>query len=59
MNTHMFNHPLTSRHLDIIKSFNYIVVNPVSKKLACGDVGIGAMAEVSDIVKVLNEVLLE
>lgn len=45
--------------MDIIKSLNYIIVNPISKKLACGDVGMGAMAEVSDIVKVLNDVLLE
>ena len=57
MNTFMWNHPMTSKHLDIIKSLNYIIVNPISKKLACGDIGIGAMAEVSDIVKVLNKVL--
>ena len=26
-------------------------VPPVSKKLACGDVGVGAMAEVQDIIE--------
>ena len=57
MNTHMWNHPLTSKHIDIIKSLNYIVIDPISKKLACGDVGIGAMAEVSDIAKELKSIL--
>lgn len=60
MNTHMYNHPITAKHLDTINSFNYAqcrIVSPISKKLACGDVGIGAMAEVSDIVRVLNDVL--
>jgi phosphopantothenoylcysteine decarboxylase len=60
MNTHMYDHPITAVHLNTIKSFNYekcVILGPISKKLACGDVGMGAMAEVSDIVKVLNDVL--
>lgn len=59
MNTHMYDHPITAVHLNTIKSFyeKCVIVSPISKKLACGDVGMGAMAEVSDIVKALNDVL--
>ena len=60
MNTHMYNHPITNIHLDTIKSFNYekcVIVSPISKKLACGEVGMGAMAEVTEIVEVLNHIL--
>jgi phosphopantothenoylcysteine decarboxylase len=55
----MYDHPITAVHLNTIKSFyeKCVIVSPISKKLACGDVGMGAMAEVSDIVKALNDVL--
>jgi phosphopantothenoylcysteine decarboxylase len=70
MNTLMWEHPLTARHLrqltgertpaglnqdELVTWINahtprLRVVSPQSKRLACGDVGIGAMAEVGDIV---------
>jgi phosphopantothenoylcysteine decarboxylase len=70
MNTLMWEHPLTRRHLNALgggslpnsldqdelipllnqRSDNLHIVAPVSKKLACGDIGIGAMAAVADIV---------
>lgn len=47
MNTLMWEHPATARHLaqvaaDLGESLH--VVEPISKKLACDDVGLGAMA---------------
>jgi phosphopantothenoylcysteine decarboxylase len=78
MNTLMWEHPMTSRHLRQVGSdaggdfmpetmeleetmvmINHTsprlrVVPPVSKRLACGDVGVGAMAEVSEIVEVIG-----
>ncbi|KAI8092149.1 flavoprotein [Gilbertella persicaria] len=46
MNTSMWQHLLTARHLDILESvLKYHIIHPISKKLACGDTGIGAMAE--------------
>jgi phosphopantothenoylcysteine decarboxylase len=47
MNTLMWEHPATERHLaqitaDLRSSLR--VVSPISKKLACDDVGLGAMA---------------
>jgi len=74
MNTLMWEHPLTARHLrqlatDAVRrdppagltaeqlidwinanSTKLRIVGPVTKRLACGDVGIGAMAEVDEIV---------
>jgi phosphopantothenoylcysteine decarboxylase len=74
MNTFMWEHPLTGRHLrqlardsgcepipaalgldEVVAAVNagcprLRIVAPQSKRLACGDVGVGAMAEVSDIV---------
>jgi len=79
MNTLMWEHPLTIRHLrqlaadagtgqlpddllveDLLDSINQRcpklrIVPPISKRLACGDVGVGAMAEVSEIVRSISE----
>ena len=33
------------------------IVPPVTKQLACGDIGVGALAAVSDIVAAINDVL--
>lgn len=34
------------------------IVEPQSKRLACGEVGVGAMAEVSSIVDIVRDVLV-
>jgi phosphopantothenoylcysteine decarboxylase len=81
MNTLMWEHPLTIRHLrqlaadagashlpedllveDLLDSINQRcpklhIVPPVSKRLACGDVGVGAMAEVNEIVQAVAEMV--
>jgi phosphopantothenoylcysteine decarboxylase len=81
MNTLMWEHPFTRRHLrslaadfggahipghfdaeQLIAQMNdrcrgLRVVPPVSKTLACGDVGVGAMAAVPDVVAAVGEVL--
>ncbi|KAI9435536.1 flavoprotein [Lactarius indigo] len=51
MNTLMYEHPLTAHHIRTVRDvIGYHVVGPVSKSLACGDVGVGAMVEWRDIV---------
>lgn len=54
MNTHMYRHPLTASHLDVVKRLGYDVHGPISKGLACGDLGIGAMTEWTDIVELVR-----
>ena len=56
MNTLMYDHPLTTQHLEVIRGvIGYTVVGPISKGHACGDVGLGAMVEWRDIVKAVVE----
>ncbi|KAJ6221141.1 hypothetical protein RDWZM_006953 [Blomia tropicalis] len=57
MNVHMWNHPLTNRSISILRELGYIQIGPISKKLACGDIGMGAMAEVDQIVEVIQQQL--
>uniref|UniRef100_K3XY55 phosphopantothenoylcysteine decarboxylase n=3 Tax=Setaria TaxID=4554 RepID=K3XY55_SETIT len=49
MNTLMWNNPFTERHLQTINQLGIILIPPVTKRLACGDYGNGAMAETSQI----------
>ncbi|CAG8448910.1 10009_t:CDS:2 [Ambispora leptoticha] len=59
MNTNMWNHPFTAKHLKVlVEELGYIVVPPISKKLACGDLGVGAMAEYVTIVNYVRENLI-
>lgn len=57
MNTLMWDHPLTARHLNSLAAPSLAIVGPVTKTLACGDVGVGAMASVPDIVTEVNQML--
>jgi phosphopantothenoylcysteine decarboxylase len=57
MNTTMWNHPSTDRHISQINE-DYErarIVQPQSKKLACGSEGMGAMANIGDIVSATEE----
>lgn len=54
MNTNMWNHPITKEHLDKISSWGVKIVPPVEKTLFCGDTGIGAMANIDDIIKLIK-----
>lgn len=51
MNTLMWEHPITAEHLKNLNKFGYEVIPPVEKVLACGDCGVGAMADIDTIVK--------
>lgn len=58
MNTQMWLNPFTSRHLNEIRSvYSAQVIDVVSKKLACGDVGAGAMASPDTIINTVLTVL--
>jgi phosphopantothenoylcysteine decarboxylase len=81
MNTRMWDHPFTRRHLRAVaadwgaghipghldgpqlvaqinaRAKGLRVVAPVEKRLACGDVGVGGLAEVADLVAAARDVL--
>lgn len=55
MNTAMWQHPVVQRNLAWIEALGrYTVVAPTEKRLACGDVGVGGLAEVPDIVAAIE-----
>lgn len=50
-------HPLTEQQISILRKWGYFLVPVIEKTLICGDTGMGAMAEVSDIVENVKSVL--
>lgn len=59
MNTHMYNHPITAKQISELGQLGYIEVPAVAKKLACGDVGMGGMADVKTIADKVRSCLLD
>ncbi len=57
MNTLMWDSPFTRQHLACLAQLGAVVVPPVSKTLACGDVGVGAMAAPQAIADVARAAL--
>jgi hypothetical protein len=57
MNTLMWEHPVTHQHVRLLSDWDVRFVGPVSKELACADEGMGAMAQVDDVVAALKDAL--
>lgn len=52
MNTQMWRHPATEEHLQVLKRWygeKLSIVDPVAKRLACGETGVGALAPIDQI----------
>ncbi|KAL0272374.1 UNVERIFIED_CONTAM: hypothetical protein PYX00_005368 [Menopon gallinae] len=49
MNTRMWEHPITSQQVSLLVSWGYTEIPVITKKLICGDSGLGAMAEIDTI----------
>lgn len=61
MNTAMWSNPLTKKHLDSYSELMgscVSMISPIEKRLACGDVGVGAMAEPGAILEHIGSLLL-
>ena len=59
MNTFMWHQRITRQHVETLEGRGVQVVPPIAKKLACGDVGVGAMAEPADVARRALELLHE
>jgi len=57
MNTAMYENPIVQQNIKKLESVGYIFVEPKESRLACGDLGKGAMADVAVIVDKINHVL--
>lgn len=58
MNTNMYDSDENQNNLAILKSRGFIIIEGVSGRLACGDIGKGKLAPVEDIVNEIKNVLL-
>jgi len=57
MNTRMYEHPITSSQIEVLKKWGYTEVPCIEKTLICGDTGLGAMAELDTIVTSIRKFL--
>jgi phosphopantothenoylcysteine synthetase/decarboxylase len=58
MNTHMWRHPLTPRHIALLRKFlRWRVLMPMIKRLACNEIGQGAMQSIWSITAAVREAL--
>jgi phosphopantothenoylcysteine decarboxylase / phosphopantothenate---cysteine ligase len=56
MNTEMWFHPVVQRNLGWLREMpRYQVVEPVEKRLACGDVGVGGLAAPATILGAIQD----
>lgn len=56
MNTAMWEQPVVQRNLRWLDELQrHTLVEPVSKRLACGDIGVGGLAEVATLVDALGK----
>ena len=51
MNTNMYQNKIVQNNIEKLKEFGYGFIEPASGRLACGDVGVGKLADVNTIVE--------
>ena len=54
MNTNMYENPIVQANIEKLRSYGYRYIEPKESLLACGTVGKGALADVDDIIKVIE-----
>jgi phosphopantothenoylcysteine synthetase/decarboxylase len=57
MNTRMWANPIVQRNVQTLTGLGFRTIGPESGRLACGDVGPGRMAEPSQIVEAITELI--
>ena len=59
MNVHMYENPITQKNMQTLKDQGVLFVEPISGLLACGDVGLGKLADEQDILEMIDYALTE
>jgi phosphopantothenoylcysteine decarboxylase len=57
MNTMMWENAPTAKQVRLLTRWGATIIEPIEKKLACNDIGMGAMAEVEDITQTIDSYL--
>ncbi len=55
MNTNMYTNPIVQANIEKLKTFGYTFIEPVSGRLACGDLGRGKLESPEQIVAFLEQ----
>ena len=55
MNTNMYENPVVQRNISTLESLGYRFIEPDVGRLACGDTGIGKLANKEKIIKYINK----
>lgn len=59
MNTAMYENPIVRENLEKLKQYGFEIIEPKEARLACGDLGKGALADVDAIVGTVEARLRE
>jgi phosphopantothenoylcysteine synthetase/decarboxylase len=57
MNTRMWANPIVQRNVQTLTGLGFRMIGPESGRLACGDVGVGRMAEPGQIMEVILDMV--
>ncbi|NLM14107.1 MAG: bifunctional phosphopantothenoylcysteine decarboxylase/phosphopantothenate--cysteine ligase CoaBC [Epulopiscium sp.] len=57
MNTAMYQNKIVQKNISFLKELDYYFINPDEGRLACGDVGIGKLADIDRIVENVIQIL--
>ena len=58
MNVNMYTNPIVVANMDRLRQRGHVFVEPETGRLACGEQGVGRLADPEQIVRVVEEVLL-
>ena len=57
MNSAMYENPITQNNVKKLAELGYLFVEPKESRLACGDLGKGALADIQTIITTIQKVL--
>lgn len=57
MNTNMYENPIVQENIAKLKKYGFEIIEPKESRLACGDLGKGALADVATIVQTVEDCL--
>jgi len=57
MNENMYKNKIVQGNIKKLKSLGYRFVGPIRGRLACGEIGVGCLAEVETIIKEVKKIL--
>jgi phosphopantothenoylcysteine decarboxylase/phosphopantothenoylcysteine decarboxylase/phosphopantothenate--cysteine ligase len=55
MNTNMYENPIVQDNIEKLKKYGCQIIEPREAMLACGDLGKGALADVGEIIKIIEK----